>query len=195
MKICDLSFRDLDKRFFIIPDKKTSELLLMNEYSPSASALLFCYINPNAFITFEIVGYKINEEITVFSDGEPRKVYIDFIANSKCEEIKPTPNLLAHPIIKECEKFYQDETVLALRDMKELDSVRDLSSPDILNVTIVKDGVGYNSKCRISSISSSGQLFCENLCALPFLQVGEKVQVSFTQIDGQTVAYCIIENA
>ena len=191
MKISDLSFRNLDRRFFIITDKKTSELLLMNEYVPNACALVFCYVNPNAFITFEIVGYSVDGQETVFCDGEPRKVYIDFIANSKCEEIKPTPALLSHPIVNECKKFYEDETVLALREMKELDSVRAFSSPDILNVTIVNGEVGYNGKCRISSVSQSGELICENLCALPFLGVGEKIQVEFTQIEGQTVAYSV----
>ena len=195
MKISDLSFREMDRRFFLITDKKTSELLLMNEYVPSSFALLFCYINPNSFISFEIVGYKTNEGETVFCDGVPRKVYIDFVANAKCEEIKPSVNLLAHPIVNESKEFYKDETLLALRNMTELDSVRAFSSPDILNVTMVNDGVGYNSKCRVSSLSSKGELFCENLCALPFLSVGEKIQVSFIQVEGQTVAYCIIENA
>ena len=195
MKISDLSFRKLDRRFFVITDKKTSELLLMNEYEPSSCALLYCYVNPNAFITFEIVGYIKDGKETVFCDGQPRKVYIDFIAESKCEEINPSPSLLSHPIINESKKFYEDETVLALRDMQELDSVRAFSSPDILNVTIICDGVGYNGKCRISSVSQKGELICENLCALPFLGVGEKIQVSFTQIEGQTVAYSVVENA
>ena len=192
MKFSSLTFRQLDRKFFLLADVKASTLLLMQEGVEGAQALLYCYINPDALITFDILGYEKNGQRTLFSDGEPRKVYIDFIYECRCEEVRDK-SLSSLPQVAEAQKFYENATVLELRKITEIDSARDAFAPDVLAVTVISGQKAYNTKARIKGVSDSGELLCENLCAFPLLGASDEIRVSFTQSEGAVVAYCVIE--
>lgn len=188
MKFSSLSFRDMDRKFFKLLDKKASELLLMGEGEDDCDALLYCYINPDALITFDIIGYESNDKRVLFSDGKPRKVYIDFIYESKCEEIKDK-QLQGIKQVSDAQKFYTDETLVSLREIDGIDSARDPFAPDVLNITVILGKKAYATKGKICGINPDGKLFCNNLCALPCLQANQIFSVDFAKVDGSVVAF------
>ena len=127
-----LSFRDVERRFWVLQSESMSEMLLMDEYRKGTKCVLFCYVKPGSCIAFEIVGYE-NGGIVLFDDRLPRKVYIDTLLDEELTSC-PISEAMADRVSHVVEKEYADVGIVASRQISEIDHLRQPYFPDVITV-------------------------------------------------------------
>lgn len=169
-------FRQLDKMTFIITDDKISEYVLQSDYH-GGKAIIYGYIDPEAGVSFEIIGELRDDTAHYFDDGQPRKIRYDFVEN---EEISGfiAPHLPVMDSIQE--KYYKDAFIDAMRDLVEIDHLRHPSHPDIVNVVLPVGEDFVLAPCYYVGIEGS-DLICYLACEVETYASGERLAVSLTR--------------
>ncbi len=190
MKFSDLTFRDIDRRFFVLEDDTLSELLLREEGEEGCKAILYGYVNPDSYVTFDIAGYQKDGTCVFFDDGAPRKAYLDFVDGAPCRALKKTDEMKALSCVKDAKRYYRDEALMAVRALTELDKLRSRNAPDVLSLLVLEGENARQALLRCERVDEFGVLWGRILTSCCGWNEGESVAVSFGKVGGELIAYC-----
>lgn len=151
MLVSDLSFRDIQHRYFLLPLQPADTTLreISKNFPGAAKAnllLVYGYIDHQAGITFELLcnGIYKKQQVSLFagSDEFAAKIRYD---NVKDHEIYPQDEYHFDPyqekvhMIDTCYKASKEVEIL--RSFKDLDQFRDSQFPDDMTIILYRKGM------------------------------------------------------
>jgi len=210
MKLSKCNFRDLYKQCILIKGistfEKTKYVLEKHSFTPPAKAdsiLCYCYIDADAGMSFDFICPAF------FEIGEP-----DFESYEKLHEVNirlfyrygavqdDDIKIFSQDVSvfdKQCKRidewYHRDEKVLLTRNIKEIDHLRFLESPDDIMIELRKDGLLTEMVwARLSGIESgnlAGVLLNEPHSDFG-IHIGDIVHVQITIRGNETFALCLL---